>query len=358
MLASAGGYDRTVLLWDLSPDPIAAPTIEITPSQVELPDIGENLIVDIKISNVKNAVAGYQLTVNFNPEILKFVTSENGSFFPDGYSSDQKGNQIKLAAVNISGNSTGEGTLATLTFKVVDVKPSQITLSDVIVMKQDLTIIPIVTKRCDVFVISEVKLDVNGDGVVNIKDLTFVAAHFDQVGQNKADVNEDGVVDVRDLLLVAGGINSDAAAPSMAQLAMTNLTVQDIQTWLSQISQLDLNDANYQKGIAVLQQLLVVLTPKETTLLPNYPNPFNPETWIPYQLATPADVTVTIYAVDGSVVRTLALGHQPVGIYQDKNRAAYWDGKNALGESVASGVYFYTLTAGDFSATRKMLIRK
>ena len=69
-------------------------------------------------------------------------------------------------------------------------------------------------------------------------------------------------------------------------------------------------------------------------------------------------MTVTIYAVDGTVIRTLALGHQPIGIYQSKNRAAYWDGKNEQGESVASGVYFYTLKAGKFSATRKMLIRK
>ena len=98
--------------------------------------------------------------------------------------------------------------------------------------------------------------------------------------------------------------------------------------------------------------------PQVTTLLSNYPNPFNPETWIPYQLAAPADVTVTIYAVDGTVVRTLSLGHQPVGIYQGKSRAAYWDGRNALGESVASGVYFYTLTAGNFTATQKMLMQK
>ena len=98
--------------------------------------------------------------------------------------------------------------------------------------------------------------------------------------------------------------------------------------------------------------------PDLTHLFANYPNPFNPETWIPYQLAKPADVTLTIYAVNGEIVRQLVLGHQPVGIYQDKNRAAYWDGKNALGEPVASGVYFYTLTTGDFTATRKMLIRK
>ncbi len=98
--------------------------------------------------------------------------------------------------------------------------------------------------------------------------------------------------------------------------------------------------------------------PEETSLLPNYPNPFNPETWIPYQLAKPADVTLTIYDINGHVVRDLDLGHQPVGIYKGKNRAAHWDGRNAEGEPVASGVYFYTLKAGDFTATRKMLIRK
>ena len=98
--------------------------------------------------------------------------------------------------------------------------------------------------------------------------------------------------------------------------------------------------------------------PKETALLVNYPNPFNPETWIPYQLAKPADVSLTIYDIQGGVVRDLDFGHQRAGMYHSRARAAYWDGRNAVGESVASGVYFYTLKAGDFSATRKMLIRK
>ena len=98
--------------------------------------------------------------------------------------------------------------------------------------------------------------------------------------------------------------------------------------------------------------------PFGTALLPNYPNPFNPETWIPYQLAAPADVRIAIYAANGMLVRTLDLGHQPVGFYESRSHAAYWDGRNALGEPVASGVYFYTLTAEDFTATRKMLIRK
>ena len=96
----------------------------------------------------------------------------------------------------------------------------------------------------------------------------------------------------------------------------------------------------------------------ENTLLANYPNPFNPETWIPYQLSTSADVSVSIYSVNGRLVRRLDLGHQSAGVYRSRGRAAYWDGRNAFGERVASGLYFYTLTAGDFTATRKMLIRK
>lgn len=98
--------------------------------------------------------------------------------------------------------------------------------------------------------------------------------------------------------------------------------------------------------------------PAETVLLSNYPNPFNPETWIPYQLAEPADVTLSIHSMDGKLVRTLTLGHQEAGIYQSRSRAAYWDGNNEFGEPVASGLYFYTLKAGDFTATRRMLIQK
>ncbi len=98
--------------------------------------------------------------------------------------------------------------------------------------------------------------------------------------------------------------------------------------------------------------------PERTVLLPNYPNPFNPETWLPYALAQPSDVSISIYSVDGGLVRRLDLGYQSAGMYVSRGRAAYWDGTNDVGESVASGVYFYTLTAGDFSATRKLLIRK
>ena len=98
--------------------------------------------------------------------------------------------------------------------------------------------------------------------------------------------------------------------------------------------------------------------PAKTALLSNYPNPFNPETWIPYQLAKPADVTLTIYDVRGVVVRQLALGYRAAGVYHSRPRAAHWDGRNNIDEKVATGVYFVKFTAGDYTATRKMLILK
>ena len=131
-----------------------------------------------------------------------------------------------------------------------------------------------------------------------------------------------------------------------------------IQAWVERAQVENDGSVAFREGIAFLQRLLALLIPEETALLPNYPNPFNPETWIPYQLSEPTEVTLRIYSVNGVLVRTLALGHMPAGIYQSRSRAAYWDGKNDVGESVASGLYFYTLTAGDFTATRKLLIRK
>ena len=197
------------------------------------------------------------------------------------------------------------------------------------------------------------EVDVNGDGVEDVHDLVLVAANFGQMGPNAADVNGDGIVDAADLIKVAAALDNVAAAPSAAIF-----NVKNVQQWLTQAQQLDLTDATLQRGIHFLEQLLRTLAPTETVLLPNYPNPFNPETWIPYQLAEAANVTLRIYSADGKLVRTLALGHQSAGIYQNRSRAAYWDGKNEFGEPVASSVYFYNLTAGDFAATRKMLIQK
>ena len=112
------------------------------------------------------------------------------------------------------------------------------------------------------------------------------------------------------------------------------------------------------RTLAYLQQLLATAHPEKTQLLANFPNPFNPETWIPYELATDTHVKITIYNTQGSVVRTLSLGQQSAGYYTDRERAAYWDGRNAIGEQVASGIYFYQLETDEMSTLRKMVILK
>ena len=205
--------------------------------------------------------------------------------------------------------------------------------------------------------------DINKDGMTDILDLIMVGQDFGKANaaNGRTDVNGDGKRNIADLVLVAqhlGEISGISAAPST--LAMNNLKLDPalIRAWIAQAEIENDGSLAFQQGIANLQQLLALLTPERTALLPNYPNPFNPETWIPYQLSEPADVTLHIYGVRGVLVRTLDLGHQSEGRYQERSRAAYWDGKNEVGESVASGIYFYTLTAGNFTTTRKMLIMK
>ena len=223
----------------------------------------------------------------------------------------------------------------------------------------DYTVNPIGKK----IVVQIPRYDVNRDGVTDILDLILVGQDFGKTTSTNArtDVNRDGKRNIADLVLVAqhlGELSGVSAAPSALAIRNLDLDASVIQGWIAQAQIENDGSLTFQQGIANLQQLLAILTPESTALFANYPNPFNPETWIPYELAHPATVTLHIYTMRGALVRTLHLGHQPAGIYQSRNRAAYWDGKNELGESVASGVYFYTLTADDFTATRKMLIMK
>ena len=203
-----------------------------------------------------------------------------------------------------------------------------------------------------------VRVDVNGDGIIDVADLVLVASFYGQSRTPgtilKSDVNGDGVVDVNDILLVVAALEASASAPA----AHSQPFVASLEQWIGEAKQRDPGDKTFQKGIAVLEQLLVALRPAETVLLPNYPNPFNPETWIPYRLAEDAFVVLTIYDGNGRVVRTFEVGHQTAAVYESRSKAVYWDGRNEVGERVASGLYFYTLTAGDFSATRKTVILK
>ena len=168
--------------------------------------------------------------------------------------------------------------------------------------------------------------DVNLDGVIDIEDLILVAKQFgrkfERLGENRADVNGDLVVDIVDLQLVAEAIGITPAAPS-------------IQTVLEQFA-----------------------NPEKTGLLPNYPNPFNPETWIPYHLADDTNVEFMIYDLRGVLVRKFDLGYKQAGYYVDRGKALYWDGRNESGELVSSGVYFYRFLTNNYSELRQMSILK
>ena len=374
-------------------------TVSISPASVVSPDVGEELTFSLNIAGGVN-VTGYQAAVSFDPTALQPAVSfdptahptvlfnaavlssaafTKGDYLPadaffagplvvydwlgDTFSGESIwSGKVIISANTLAGASNGDGTLATLTFTVVDFKPSTLTLSQLYLVDSDGKRWEATTENGAVTIppepAEETVGDINRDGVVDILDLTIVGARFGQRGQNSADLNGDGLVDIVDLVLVADAFDEEAAAPSLYPQALELFTAVDVRQWLSQAQGLHLTDPTFQRGIRFLEQLLTALAPKETTLLPNYPNPFNPETWIPYRLAEDAFVTLTIYDADGRIVRTLDVGYRVAAFYESRSKAIHWDGRNEFGEQVASGVYFYHLSAGDFSATRKMLILK
>ncbi len=344
--------------------------------------VGDTFTLHLNVENVTD-LAGWLCDIVFDPAALKAVEVSEGDFLgKDGRTTyflkstidNTAGKITGLGAARISkGGVNGTGKLLSVTFTTQAIGETQVKLTNLQVGSSALVAIPL--NQPD-FVITVVKTtfpawDVNQDGQVNMLDMMHVAQYLgeDASVNPQSDVNSDGAIGILDLITVAQQIGeSTTSAPTMIAnrgihknpfvVDTEELTPAMIRAWITQ-AQIE-NDGSivFQKGIANLQRLLASLTPVKTKLLANYPNPFNPETWIPYHLANPTDVTLTIYAADGKIVKTLVLGYQGAGVYKNRSRAAYWDGRNEIGESVASGIYFYTLTAGNFTATRKMLILK
>ncbi len=203
--------------------------------------------------------------------------------------------------------------------------------------------------------------DINDDGIVNIEDLILVANSFgiESPQHPKADVNKDGKIDIIDLLLVAarfGECSAPASPQTYSDIRPEHL--ERIDEWLTEARLSDDGSDVFRHGIETLEHLINTAIPTRTVLLPNYPNPFNPETWIPYDLARDADVHIYIYDLKGKVIRQLTIGFQTAGTYRTQARAAHWDGRNSVGEPVASGIYFCTLQASGFKTTRRMVILK
>ena len=335
--------------------------------------IGDAFTVELSAENVSD-LAGWQFDVVFDPVVLETVevnegdflkTSRGATYFQKGRIDNTTGKITKLSSARLSEDGvSGTGTLLSVTFTAKAAGQTQLRLDNL--QLASITGKPIDAGPHEVVITVEGEHttgDVNRDGQVSILDLVLVARQFGKTvpDNSEVDINGDGVINVLDLILVSQNMGESNASAAPSMLTVDNIEELDpamIRAWIERAQIEDDGSIAFQEGIANLQRLLASLIPEETMLLANYPNPFNPETWIPYQLSKPAEVTLRIYAVSGSLIRTLALGHMPAGIYQSRSRAAYWDGRNDVGESVASGVYFYTLTAGNFTATRKLLIRK
>ena len=330
---------------------------------------GDTFTLDISAETVID-LAGWQFDIAFDPAALEAVNVSEGDFLKTGGATTFfQGGRINNAAGKITGLNaarlsasgvTGTGSLLQVNFKAKSGGETKLELQNFQFGAITGENIPAGPHEIHIAVEGQLATgDVNRDGVVSILDLILVAQ---QLGRrvsagSTVDVNRDGVVSILDLILVSQGIGN-TTAPAAPMVGTESVDPATIEAWIAHARLEDDGSLVFKQGIENLQNLLASLIPEETALLANYPNPFNPETWIPYQLAEPAEVTLTIYDMNGEMVRRLAVGHQTAGMYRSRSRAVYWDGRNQLGESLASGLYFYTLTAGEFTATRRMLILK
>ena len=359
---------ETIKDWILAGAPDwAVPSLNHAVSE-KLINFGDTFMVNISAETAFD-LAKWQLDIAFDPAALEALSVNEGDFLTmNGGTTSFQGGSIDNAAGTITGLSaerdddqgvTGAGTLFEVELKAKSSGETKLTLQNLQfdVITRDTSADPYeITLTIEEQLIAG---DVNRDGQVNILDLVLVAQQFGQSmpADSPADVTGDGVVNILDLVRVAQNFGNTAA--SAAPVAITeNVDSAMVETWIAQARLKDDGSLAFKQGIENLQNLLASLIPEKTALHRNYPNPFNPETWIPYQLAAPAEVALTIYDMNGQLVRRLAVGHQAAGMYQSRSRAVYWDGRNQLGESVASGLYFYTLTADNFTATRRMVILK
>ena len=210
--------------------------------------------------------------------------------------------------------------------------------------------------------------DINEDGFIDADDAVLIITHLirnpDQFDPD-LDVNRDKIVNVSDALVIVDimysylcELKKEELEANNAPSQLTRFHQRTVQDLLNTIREIDNPSLANKSHISMLEQLLRMRIPRRTILLANYPNPFNPETWIPYQLAQDSHVSIKIYNAAGILIRKFDIGYQKAGDYTSQNLAVHWDGRSDIGEHVASGVYFYTLSSKDYTATRRMAILK
>ena len=325
----------------------------------------EDFSFSVWIEEVKN-LASFQFDVKWsNPEAIHFITTTHfNEVFPENaevlgpirsqlqdkemieepfFQVDRQSGRYKnIVAVKKGEDDPREtGRLIQILCRANQTGNYQISVENLVFLDDSLVEIPVEITQAEITIQEEVMpWDVNFDGVVDIFDLSSVARYY---GQNVAwdynpDVNRDGKVDLFDFVLIAAhfGESYNTSEPIVEHAAPLSST----------------QDGGWYQIYLPIDSA----PPSITRLLPNYPNPTNPETWIPFQLAQPSKASVYIHTVSGQRIRVLDLGYLSTGYYVDRSQAAYWDGKNSAGETVPSGIYFYTLEISDFLQTQKMMV--
>ena len=335
---------------------------------VKRTNVGDTFTLDIIVEDAVD-LAGWQINIAFNPQVLEAVSVAEGDFlskdgentlFLQGTINNTSGTITSVNQVFLGdGGVSGAGKLLSITFEAKATGRERLRLHNLALGSSNGDNIPYGPVPNLIITVGASR-DINGDGSVNISDLILVSQNLGS-SNPQADINNDGEVNIFDLIAVAQylGESTTSDAPTIRWNAdLHSLHSETIQTWIDMAHAVHDGSLTFRQGIANLKHLLVAMHPDKTALLANYPNPFNPETWIPYHLSNNASVMLTIYDTEGVLVRQLDLGYQRAGYYTDRTKAAYWDGCNNLGEPVGSGVYFYHLQVGDYSAMRKMVILK
>ena len=325
--------------------------------------LGQMVTLDLNVEDVTD-LARLKLEVNHYATDFSIVSVTEGdflkqdsgtTFFIPGVISSDKAEEVEILRLT-GGGVSGSGVLASITLKGHTIGYGRSIYFDAELLTTSSETIP--DSELYSFTLEVVaSWDINGDGEVNVTDLLIVAQKMGEY-DDTADLNGDERVTVEDFVIVASHLGESMTSDAPSIVTKISVPNETIQEWIDMAHASNDGSLTFQRGISNLERLLKATHPDVTVLLPNYPNPFNPETWVPYHLAHTADVTLTIYDTTGVMVRQLHIGHQPAGYYTDKTQAAYWNGQNQFGEQVASGVYFYRLQAGDFSATRKLVIIK
>jgi WD40 repeat protein len=343
------------------------------------PSIVDNQVVAKVL--IENAIQlrGYSVDLEYS-SALELLDMKQGEFLKENWAQTTSlANTFRLNASKAKGEFVeGSGEIATLTLRIWEggeisfiLKNGSLTAPDVANI-----IIPEL-EGGKITVVASPNWEVNKDYVVDTQDIVILGINIDKkiTGNPRPnpDVTRDGLVDLFDLVAVGShyadeysAVPQPPAAPLIVKRDMQSLPAPTaiqraiLQNLYEKIKDYPDTDASV---VAVKRLLLILLKgrqalPKETRLAQNYPNPFNPETWVPFELSQDADVTINIYDAKGRLVRTLSLGRKPAGYYLSKDSAAYWNGRNTNGERVSSGLYFYTLKAGEFTMTKKLVVVK